>query len=159
VFSLRSEWRAWFLARIGIVGLLTTLGCEGEKPDRVGICEQLSTSFDVITADRSASIAAVDTESPCTLSPSSCTVHMNADASATTACEQVTVRARSAGSCTLTITSVWGEKVRARVDIRLEITDGKCRDDIGRIVANVPILVPDRPAVVVHFARPGADAI
>jgi hypothetical protein len=111
-----SERRASLSSQIGIVILLCTAACDGEKPaEWIGVCEQLYTSFDVIDGDRSASIAAVETTTPCMVSPGSCIARTSTDAGAVTACQRVNVFARGTGTCTLTVTSVSGQKVTAQI--------------------------------------------
>jgi hypothetical protein len=159
MFAPPSARRARVSSPIGIALLLSAVACDGEETDGwIGVCEQLYTSFDVIDGDRRASIAAVETTGPCMVSPGSCAAHMSTDAGAATACERVTLYAHSAGSCTLTVTSVSGQKVSAQIDLHLEPGDQKCRDGVGRIVPDVPFLRPDRPAVTIRFPVPDAGA-
>src|SRR5687768_8719935 len=118
-----SERRASLSSQKGIVILLCTVACDAaQPPEWIGLCEQLYTSFDVIDGDRSASIAAVETTTPCMVSPGSCSARMSTDAAA---CERVSVYAHRTGTCTLTVTSVSGQKVKAQIDIVSEVTDQK----------------------------------
>jgi hypothetical protein len=160
MFAPRSERRVSFSSWFGLGVLLCALACDGERPpERIGFCEQLYTSFDIINADRSASIAAVEigSESPCMVSPGSCGARSNTDAAAT-ACERVKMYAHRTGTCTLTVTSVSGQKVTAQIDLYLEPSDQKCRDGVGRIVPDIPFLRADRPTVTIQFPAPDAGA-
>jgi hypothetical protein len=152
-----SERRASFSSPVGIALLLSAIACDGEKTDEwIGVCEKLFTSFEVIDGDRRAGIAAVESTGPCMVLPGSCGARMSTDAA--TACERVTLYANRIGTCTLTVTSVSGQKVSAQIDLYLEPGDQKCRDGVGRIVPDVPRLRPDRPAVTIRFPAPDAGA-
>jgi hypothetical protein len=136
---------------IGLVGVF--LGCEGEPPRQLGVCEQLWAQVAVSTADGSASIAKVETTGVCAPSTGWCEATGDHGGSEMV-CTSVNVVARAIGGCDLVIVSTLGQRISSHVDFRTMASDQRCQTSVGQVIDQVPVLVAEPREMKVEFALP-----